>query len=108
MKLLRMFSTEQSKGTAHYLDTQKKYELLRTILYFAISLVLFVAGYIQTHSRANLLTIIAVLGCLPASKSAVSTIMYFRYKSTSEKTMDEVEKHCQGLSGLYDLSLIHI
>ena len=44
MKLLRMFSTEQAKGTAHYLDTQKKYELLRTILYFAISLVLFVAG----------------------------------------------------------------
>ena len=75
MKLIRMFSNDSVKGTENYLKTQKKYELLRTILYFGISLSLLIAGWVTTKSRANLLTIVAILGCLPASKSLVSTIM---------------------------------
>ena len=46
MQLKRLFSTESVKGTKDYLNTQKKYELIRTALYFAISVSLFVAGYI--------------------------------------------------------------
>ena len=78
MQLKRLFSTDHVKGTRNYLNTQKKYEILRTVLYFSISLSLFAAGYIQTGSRGNLLSIVAVLGCLPASKSAVGAIMFFQ------------------------------
>ena len=103
MKLIRMFSTDAYKGTQYYLKTQRKYEILRTILYFAISLSLFIAGWITTKSRLNLLTVVAILGCLPACKSVVGMIMFIRYKSCNDKTITEVEKHCEGISGLYDM-----
>ena len=38
MQLKRMFSTGSVKGTKNYLRTQKKYEVIRTIIYFAISI----------------------------------------------------------------------
>ena len=103
MQLIRIFSTEKYKGTKNYLNSQKKYEIIRTLLYFGISISLFVAGYIQTGRKANLLTIVAVLGCLPASKSAVSVIMFLRFKSCGADAASEIEKHCQGLHVLYDM-----
>ncbi len=92
MQLKRLFSTVDVKGTKNYLKTQKKYEIVRTVLYFAISLTLFAAGYIQTGERANLLTIVAVLGCLPASKSAVNAIMFCRFKGCSEEAAAKIEE----------------
>lgn len=103
MQLKRMFSTDSVKGTKDYLDTQKKYEILRTALYFGISVSLFIAGYVQTKERANLLSIVAILGCLPASKSAVGMIMFLRFKSFRGPHVREVEQHAQGLDCLYDM-----
>ncbi len=102
MQLLRMFSNEKYKGTRGYLKTQKKYEILRTILYFGISLSLFAAGWITTGDKMNLLTVVAVLGCLPASKSAVGMIMFLRYKGCSEDSAEEITAHMGNLKGLYD------
>lgn len=103
MQLTRMFTTYKYKGKRNYLNSQKKYEVLRTVLYFAISLSLFFAGYIATKSRVNLLTIVAILGCLPASKSAVEMIMYLRFKSCSSENADKIELHMDKLAGLYDM-----
>lgn len=103
MQLLRMFSTEKYKGTRGYLNSQRKYEVIRTALYFAISLSLFIAGYIATKTRMNLLTIVAVLGCLPASKSAVDMIMFLRFRGCDETTASRLEAHSQGLSCLFDM-----
>lgn len=103
MQLKRLFSTQEAKGTQNYLNSQKKYEILRTLLYFGISLSLFVAGYVQTGEKTNLLTIVAVLGCLPASKSAVSAIMFLRFKSCGQETVQTIEKHSQNLNCLYDM-----
>ncbi len=103
MQLLRIFSAEKYKGTKDYINTQKKFEIIRTLLYFAISVSLFAAGYIQTGRKTNLLTVVAVLGCLPASKSAVNAIMFLRFKSCGEEAAAGIEKHCQGLHTLYDM-----
>lgn len=103
MQLFRMFSTEKYKGTRNYLKTQKKYEIMRTVLYFFISLSLFTAGWLATKSRLNLLTVVAVLGCLPACKSAVGMIMFLRYQGCSEEAADKIKQHSQGLTGLYDM-----
>lgn len=67
-----------AKGCYGYLRRQKKTEIIRTILYFALSLAIFIMGYLSTGTKANLLTIVAVLGSLPASKSMVSMIMYLK------------------------------
>lgn len=103
MQLLRMFSNDKYKGTRNYLKTQKWYEIMRTVLYFGISLSLFISGYITTGDRVNLLTIVAILGCLPASKSAVDMIMYLRFKGCSPENADRIEEHVADLSGLYDM-----
>lgn len=103
MNLIRIFSAEKYKGMRNYLNTQKKYEILRTVLYFAISLSLFVAGYIATKSKLNLLTIVAVLGCLPACKSMVGMIMFLRFRSFPEDQAEEIEKHSQDMDVLYDM-----
>lgn len=103
MQIKRLFSTASARGGKNYINSQKKYEILRTLLYFGISISLFAAGYIQTKSTMNLLTIVAVLGCLPASKSAVSAIMFLRFRSCKESVIEAAQAHSQGLYCLYDM-----
>lgn len=123
MQLVRMFSTSKVKGTRNYLNTQRKYELLRTFLYFAIPITLFIAGIMQTEagisedlkgfslflaglanseSRVNLLSIVAVLGLLPASKSLVGAIMFLRFHSFTGEAADQVQAADPELVTLYD------
>lgn len=97
MNISRLFSGENYKGTYRYLDIQKKYEIVRTILYYVLSASIFLAGYITTGTKKNLLTIVAVLGILPASKSLVSVIMFLRYRSFTEKI------DCEGILNAYDM-----
>lgn len=103
IRIERIFSGENSRGTRRYLATQKKYEIFRTIIYFAISLTLFLAGWIATGNRMNLLTVAAILGCLPASKSAVEMIMFLRFQGCSEEHCREIEAHSGDLTCLYDM-----
>ena len=103
MQLLRMFSTLEYKGGRNYLRTQKKYEILRTCIYFGVSLSLFFAGYLTTKTRMNLLTVVAILGCLPASKSFISMIMYLRFPGCSKKAAEKIALHSHGLTELYDM-----
>lgn len=103
MQLTRIFSAEKYKGIEKYINSQKKYEIIRTLLYFGISIALFVAGYIQTGRKTNLLTVVAVLGCLPASKSAVNAIMFLRFHSCGEAATAKIKEHCRGLYCLYDM-----
>lgn len=93
------------KGAPGYIAAQKKYTLIRTIIYFALSLAIFVAGYFTTKTRVNLLTVVAILGCLPASKSLVNTIMFFRAQGCSGAVVQQVTKQAGGLPVLFDLFL---
>lgn len=99
----RLFSGETAKGCKNYLNSQKKYELIRTLLYFAISLSLFATGYITTKTKTNLLTIVAVLGCLPACKSFVGMIMFFRYKSLKASITGKIEELQLTMHQAYDM-----
>ena len=99
----RCFSTYDVIGKKDYLNSQKKYEIIRTAVYFAISLSLFAAGWITTGERTNLLTIVAILGCLPASKSLVGMIMYLRFKSLSVEDAKKIDLYSEGQLCLYDM-----
>jgi len=100
--LKRMFSTYSYKGKSDYLDTQKKYEIMRTCLYFFVSLSLFAAGWIATKERLNLLSVVAALGCLPACKSTVDMIMFLKFKSVSNVAVNQIEQNIGELEGMYD------
>lgn len=77
--------------------------VLRTMIFFALALSLFVAGILTTHTRKNLLTVVAVLGCLPACKSLVNTIMYFRASGCSQKAQEKIMQAEGHLIGMYDM-----
>ena len=77
--------------------------ILRTILYFALSLAIFAAGYLTTHDRKNLLTVVAVLGLLPASKSLVNMIMFLKAKGCSQNAFAAISPFDQHLFPQYDL-----
>ncbi|MBD5455885.1 MAG: hypothetical protein HDR23_05330 [Lachnospiraceae bacterium] len=91
------------KGTFGYLKCKRNMVLIRTMIYFAISLALLFAGIITTGSKKNLLTIVAVLGCLPACKSLVNLIMYFKASGCSEMAKTKIEKEEGSLVGMYDM-----
>ena len=93
------------KGTYGYIERQRRWEIIKTVVMFGISLALYAAGYIATKSNKNLLTLVAVLGCLPASKSAVSMIMFFKAKGCSAGMKETIGERAKGLSERYDLYL---
>ena len=62
------------KGAPGYLDYKKKVEIIRTIVYFGIVAAVFILGYSQTGTRLTLLTVVAILGCLPAISSVTHII----------------------------------
>lgn len=91
------------KGCYGYIAAKRIQAAVRTALFFGISLALFAAGYITVGKKENLLTVVAVLGCLPACKSLVNTIMFFRAGSCSEKARNVIEPLEGRLIGMYDM-----
>ena len=91
------------KGTYGYLKQKKNLVLIRTIIYFAIALALFSVGIITTGTRKNLLTVVSVLGLLPASKSFVNLVMYLKATGCSLSAKEMIEKSEGNLVGMYDM-----
>lgn len=100
---IRMFNGAVYKGTKNYINSQKKYEIIRTIIYFFLSLSLFAAGYITVKTTVNLLTVVAVVGCLPACKSLVGAIMFLKFKSLSTQADAQIEAVRKTIPQLYDM-----
>lgn len=93
------------KGNYGYLKAKKQGALLRTLVFFFIPLSLLIAGIVQTGSKENLLTVVAVLGFLPASKSLVGLILLIKAEKDccSPKTKQAVEGIQGELAGMYDM-----
>lgn len=93
------------KGNYGYLSAAKKRAVLFTIFCFGISLALFFTGWYTTGTKKNLLTVVAVLGCLPASKSMVNMIMLLKAKSCPKDVYDKIAPHIGNICCLFDLHL---
>lgn len=92
------------KGAFGYINNRKKYTALRTVLFFAISAALYISGILRTGSNKNLLTIVAILGCLPACKSAVNFIVFLRANGCSGALHEKLAAYDKKpLTVFYDL-----
>lgn len=91
------------KGDFGYFRYARRKQLIQTILLFGVSLSLFLGGYLMVHSKANLLTLVAVLGMLPASKSLVELIMFLKATGCKESDYELIKPHEGDLLVLYDL-----
>ena len=92
-----------AKGDAGYIRMRKRKTLLKTILEYGIVIALLVLGIIETGSRQNLLTVVAVLGCLPASKALVEFIMVMPHRSIAEEMAAELDLNAELLTRAYDM-----
>lgn len=91
------------KGEPGWLSWKKRMEVLKTSLFFGICAAVFLLGYLSTRTTSNLLTIVAVLGCLPSGKSAVAMIMSLRIKGCSPEDMNKIKAKGKGDSGFFNL-----
>ncbi len=78
------------KGEPGYIKAQKTKLLIWTVAEFGIVIALVVLGYIQTGSKLNLLTVVAILGCLPAAKMLVEFIAMAPHKSIDPDKYKEI------------------
>ena len=90
------------KGHVGYISHKKKTEAIRMVIMFAVPLALFIAGMLTTKSRLNVLTIVAVLGMLPASKSLVSLIMYLKSSGITDHDYENLKALSDSLTVSYD------
>lgn len=91
------------KGSYEHAKYKRTVDIIITIILFLLSLGLFVIGYVATGSKKNLLTIVAVLGLLPACKMVVDVIMCFRVKPVEESVKEGIDASIGKLYGLYHM-----
>ena len=91
------------KGDYGYIHQKRNRVILITIIYFAISAAIIITGYITTGTKRNLLTVVGILGCLPACKSAVSMIMFIRAKGCTKNSYEQINPLCDNLISMYDM-----
>lgn len=90
------------KGQYGYIKFQRIIELIKTLIMLGLSVCLYFLGVYSTGSNQNLLTFVAVLGCLPMAKFFVSFVMFSKARGCSKELHDELEqKHLTPL--FYDL-----
>ena len=80
-----------NKGDYGYIRAQKIKRTLITLALFVLPVGLFLIGYFTTHTRKNLLTLVAILGCLPACKSMVGAIVMWMQRSVKQEVYDKIQ-----------------
>lgn len=93
------------KGNSGYIKSKKKREIIKTCIEFGMVLVVFFTGYLTTKTRLNLLTVAAVLGCLPAAKALVGVIMLLPHHSMEKEKVVEIDEKSPKLVKAYDMIL---
>lgn len=91
------------KGNYGYLKSQRKIETIKTLILFCLSAAIFIVGYITTKSKANLLTVVAVVSILPAAKQLTITILFYKYHSGSRQTYEKIKEITKEATSVYDI-----
>ncbi|MCR5796889.1 MAG: hypothetical protein K6G63_03090 [Eubacterium sp.] len=86
----------------NYINKQKKFHAIVLVLFVVFALLVFFAGLMITHTRANIYTVISILMVLPAAKRVVSLVVMVPNKSVSK---DRAE-HLSALLGSEDVLLL--
>ena len=77
--------------------------MIKTIIAFAVVLVIFIIGFIIWKSKNNYLTMLAVVLVLPAAKFAVSYFVLIPHKNCDKELKSAIEERKGELNSVYDL-----
>ena len=84
-----MFKTK--KGEFGYIRNGRIKECFKSVIMLAISIALYFAGIKATGSNKNVLTYVAILGCLPAAKFMVNFVMFTKAKGCSKELKERFD-----------------
>lgn len=93
------------KGDYGYIRAEKKKRFVTTLILFAIPLAAYVAAYLLTGTNQNIITVVAMVGCLPACKSVVGLIMMLRVNPMEAFHYAQIEEHAGDLVMSYEMYL---
>ena len=94
--------TTRKKGEWGYFQSEKKRKVIITLVSFALPLVILVTSALYFKTRANIMTVVAMVGMIPASMSLVSAIMFFMRKSLPEEEYRAISPHEGDLTVAYE------
>ena len=92
-----------AKGDAGYVSYEKKKRALITLVMFAIPLTIYFSGWAYAGTRKNIMTLVAILGVLPAAKCAVNFIMIMLQKPVDSELVKRTQEKAQGLVQSYEM-----
>lgn len=93
------------KGDFGYVKAERKKRLITTIILFLIPILAYIGGVIVTETNQNIITIVAIVGCLPACKSLVGLIMIFLVKPMDQTHYEKIVQHAGELVMSYEMFL---
>lgn len=82
---------------------ERKKRLVITLIMFAVPLIIFFSGIAYAHTRNNVLTVVAVVGILPAAKCAVNLIMICLQPKANPEVVEKTEQKAGNLVRGYEL-----
>ncbi|MCR5734423.1 MAG: hypothetical protein K6G22_07460 [Lachnospiraceae bacterium] len=91
------------KGKKDYIKKNRIFSLIRTLIMFSLAACVYFIAYHMLGTNKNLFTVMAVLMILPAAKSAVNSVMFFKARVTDEDLYGRVEAERGEIPVLYDL-----
>ena len=92
-----------AKGQYGYIRQQKIWASIRTFFLYALSLSFFGIGIGMTGTKENLLTVVAILGCLPAGRSTVNMVMFLRAEGCSREAKEKIGGCAGEFTELFDM-----
>lgn len=95
----------KKKGEYGYIHSERKKRILITIVMFLIPLVIYFTGLYLNHTRKNILTLVAIMGCLPASKVAVDMILIFLQKPITAQLYDTLCSHIKDMTAIFETTV---
>lgn len=93
------------KGQYGYIKKEKVRRLLLVIGLFLLPLSAFIGGVIVTGTKANIITVVALVGCLPACRALVNAIMMWIQKPMEKEIYEKIEAKKGTLEVFYEMYL---
>lgn len=90
------------KGTYGYLDRNRVQAWKKAGALLAVPVLVFVAAWIIRGTRENVMTVVAIVGCLPGCNQIVRAILASRYSSMDRQLYEETEEARGTLPVLYE------
>ncbi len=91
------------KGTYGYLNRSRVLAWKRAALMLSAPVLIFLAAWVLHGTRENVITVVAIVGCLPGCNQVVRAVMASRYHSMDRAMWEKVEAQKGELPVLYEL-----